>query len=244
MIEKMLARLGEIQGRVLELEAMVGAMRAQYRPAPGHGTDPSGCVAVVVDPDGLPSRIEIRTGWQRQLAAEAMSSAVMLAFEQAVVDSMREWSDVPDARGQRVQGEGAGQGEEKPQSSVPQPLPLGSPREPVALAEEALDLLKAARSAGVAPPDQCSGSGGAGAVSVTFGVGGFQACSIDPQWVRRQGVAVVNSALAEALREARAVREDQVTQRRAETQRLNDLERDALATLVGFKDLTDLPERR
>jgi hypothetical protein len=54
----------------------------------------------------------------------------------------------------------------------------------------------------------------------------------------------VNAALTEALREARAALEEQAARRRAEVQCLDDLAREALATLARFQDLIDLPKER
>lgn len=93
MSEDYLARLREIQKRALELQRAISAMQAQPHPSGARGTDPTGFVVVAVESDGLPSRIEVNTGWQRHLAADEIGPSVLLAFQQAVAEASRAWSE-------------------------------------------------------------------------------------------------------------------------------------------------------
>jgi hypothetical protein len=96
MSDEILARLQQIQGHALKIQA---AMQSQPRPSEGRGTDPRGCVAVVVDSDGLPSRIEVWTGWQRHVAAEELGSLVLRLFREVAAQTMRAWSESFDLDG-------------------------------------------------------------------------------------------------------------------------------------------------
>lgn len=245
MTEDIFARLAQVQRHTRDLQAAVNAMLAQAQPSEGRGTDPSGCVAVVVGPDGLPSRIEVNSGWQRQMAPEELGSCVLLAYQQAAAEAMRAWSESFDSEKWKAQTGAveAGERDGTPPPPVEQVQPYGSPRDTLMLTEEALTALKATREQAAAPSTS-TGWGGNRAVSVTLTRGGLHDCTIDPQWALRHGATAVNAALSEALREARAALEKHAAQRKADVQRLDDLAREALATLARFQDLIDVPKER
>lgn len=96
MTEDLLAQLAQLQKHTRRLQAAVDAMRARFQPREGRGTDPSGCVTVVIDPDGVPSRIEVSSEWQRYVAAEELGSCVLFAYQQAVAEATRAWSESLD----------------------------------------------------------------------------------------------------------------------------------------------------
>ncbi|WP_433126515.1 hypothetical protein ACQPWW_27475 [Micromonospora sp. CA-240977] len=241
MTDDILARLQQIQAHALNVQA---AMESQPRPNEARGTDPTGCVAVVVDPDGLPSRIEVRAGWQRHVAAEELSSLVLLVSQEVAAQAAQAWSEAFDLHVWRSRAEAARAGEQEGAELPPleQARPFGSPRDPLTLTEEALKALKATRDQAAAPPMTSTGWDGDRAVSITLTPGGLQGCTINPRWALRQGATALNAALREALREARAAMEEHAARRRAEAQGLDDLAREALATLARFQDLNNSPE--
>ncbi|MEV5207632.1 hypothetical protein AB0K35_09160 [Micromonospora sp. NPDC053740] len=104
MSDEILARLQQIQGHALKIQA---AMQSQPSPSEGRGSDPRGCVAVVVDPDGLPSRIEAWAGWQRHVAAEELGSLVLRLFREVAAQTMRAWSESFDQEAWRSRAEAA-----------------------------------------------------------------------------------------------------------------------------------------
>ncbi|MBQ0990705.1 hypothetical protein KBX08_11450 [Micromonospora sp. H61] len=241
MSDDLLARLQRIQGHALNLQA---AMQSQPRPNEGRGTDPTGCITVVVGPDGLPSDIEVRAGWQRHVAAEELGSVVLLVFEEATAQATRAWSESFDLDAWRFRAEAARAGEQEGAGLPPldQTQAFGSPRDPLTLTEEALKALKATRDQAAAAPVMLTGWDGERTVSITVAPGGLQGCTINPRWATRNGASALNAALREALREARAAMEEHAARRRAEAQGLDDLAREALATLARFQDLNNSPE--
>ncbi|PYC73898.1 hypothetical protein C7C45_06070 [Micromonospora arborensis] len=241
MSDDILARLQQIQGHTLKLQA---AMQSQPKPSEGHGTDPSGCVGLVVDPDGLPSRIEVRAGWQRHVAAAELGPLVLLVFQETAAQATQAWSESFDLDAWRSRAEAARAGEREGAGLPPlqQARPFGSPRDPLTLTEEALKALKATRDQAAAPPVTVTGWDGDRAVSITLTPGGLQGCTINPRWALRQGASALNAALREALRAARAAIEEHAARRRAEAQGLDDLAREALATLARFQDFNNPPE--
>ncbi|MEV6371103.1 hypothetical protein AB0L86_29865 [Micromonospora musae] len=246
MNEEALTRLQQIQRKVLDVQAAMTAMQLHPRPGEERGTDPSGCVAVVVDSGGLPSFIEVTVGWQRHLAAEELARSVLLAFQEAVAEATRVWSESFDFDAWRSRAEAArteARDGGAPPLHLEQVQPSGGSPDPSALTEEVLRALKTARDQAAAPMTSI-GRGGDRAVSITLAPGGLQACTIDSRWAARQGASVLNAALAEALEEARFAMEEQAARRRTEAQGVNDLTREALATLAGFQDLNQLPKER
>ncbi|MFI6784435.1 hypothetical protein [Micromonospora sp. NPDC050276] len=241
MSEEFLARLQQIQAHALSLQV---AMQSQPQPSEGRGTDPRGCVAVVIDPDGLPSRIEVWTGWQRHVAPEELGSLILRLFREVAAQTMRAWSESFDFDTWRSRAE-ATRVEELERAGLPaleQARPFGSPRDPLTLTEEALRALKATREQAAAPPVTATGWDGERAVSITLAPGGLQGCTIDSRWALRHGASAVNAALREALKEARAALEEHAARRRAQAQRLDDLAREALATLAGLQNVHNPPE--
>lgn len=247
MTEDLLARLGHIQRQVQQLQSAMAAMQSQPRPSHGRGSDPDGWVSVVVDGEGLPSLIEVRAGWQRQVDPAELGQLVVLACEQAVAEVTRTWAQSLDLDALTPHTQQPSL-DEVPHDQPPPPVReapvLGRPRDPLALTEDVLTALKNTRDAGATPAAAASGSAGGGAVSITLGVGGLRSCTIDPRWATRHGASDLNAALAEALRQARAVQREQAQRRTAETQRLDDLAQNALATLARFQDLTARPKER
>lgn len=241
MSDEILARLQQIHGHALKIQA---AMQSQPRPNEGRGTDPNGCVGVVVDPDGLPSRIEVWTGWQRHVAAEELGSLVLRLFREVAAQTMRAWSASFDLDAWRSRAEAA-QAAEQENAGLPplaQAQAFGTPRDLLTLTEEALKALTATRGQAAAPPVTATGWDGDRAVSITLTPGGLQGCTINPRWATRSGTSALNAALREALGEARAAMEEYAARRRAEAQGLDDLAREALATLARFHDMNDSPE--
>ncbi|MEU6206088.1 hypothetical protein ABZ814_21200 [Micromonospora musae] len=246
MNEEALTRLQQIQRNALDVQAAMTAMQLQPRPSEERGTDPSGCVAVVVDSGGLPSFIEVTVGWQRHLAAEDLARSVLLAFQEAVAEATRAWSESFDFDAWRSRAEAA-RAEARDGGAPPlhlEQVQSGGSTDPSALTEEVLRALKTARDQAAAPLITSTGRGGDRAVSITLALGGLQACTIDSRWAARQGASALNAALAEALEEARFAMEEQAAQRRTEAQSVDDLTREALATLAGFQDLNQLPRER
>ncbi|MGC4758814.1 hypothetical protein [Micromonospora trifolii] len=241
MSDDMLARLEQIQRHALGLQA---AVQSQPRPNEADGTDPTGCIAVAVDPAGLPSRIEVRAGWQRHVAAEALGSLVVLVFQEVAAQAAQAWSESFDLDAWRSRAEAAQAGEREGAELPPleQARPFGSPRDPLTLTEEALKALKATRDQAAAPPMTSTGWDSDRAVSIILTAGGLQGCTINPRWALRQGASVLNAALRQALGEARAAMEEHAARRRVEAQGLDDLAREALATLARFQDLSNPPK--
>ncbi|MFG2067751.1 YbaB/EbfC family nucleoid-associated protein [Micromonospora tulbaghiae] len=232
----MLARLAAIQRQVAELQSAVSAFQSQPQPREGRGTDPGGWVSVFVDARGLPSRIEVRTGWQRQVAPEALEALVMAASAEALSDLTRAWSEV-DVEPMLSDFRAAHPDGQVPAASMLQRAEVyGHARDPFALTEEVLVALKVAQ----AQPDDAvpsgRGLGGNGAVALTIGAGGLSSCAIDGRWAAQHGASGLNRALAEALSDAREALNEQAERRRADAQNLTGLMNDALATLVRLED--------
>ncbi|MFF5056711.1 hypothetical protein ACFY1S_26370 [Micromonospora sp. NPDC000663] len=241
MSEEILARLQQIQGHALKIQA---ALQSQPQPGEGRASDPRGCVAVVVDPDGLPSRIDVWTGWQRHVAAEELGSLVVRLYGEVAAQAMQAWSESFDLDAWRSRAEAAradGQ-EDAGLPPLAQAPAFGSPRDLLTLTEEALKALKATRDQAAAPPVTATGWDGERAVSITLTPGGLQGCTINPRWALRHGASAINAALREALREARAAIEEHAARRRAQAQGLDDLAREALATLARFQAVHNSPE--
>jgi len=246
--DDILARLRRIQRHALDLQAAVSA--AQSRPLSsdgGRGTDPSGSVDVVVAPDGLPLQIAVRAGWQRQVRPEELGNAVLRAFAQAVAGPGRAAADSFDldewhSQVRRIEAD-SGDNPSRARA-LPQVEPYGSPRDPLALTEDVLNALKTVRDEGVASASQWTGWDGGRAVSITLGIGGLQACTVDPRWAAQRAASELTRALAEALSAARERKEQQAMRRRDESQRLESLAREALATLAMTQNVTPRREER
>jgi hypothetical protein len=241
MSDEILARLQQIQGHALKIQA---AMQSQPQPGEGRGSDPRGCVAVVVDPDGLPSRIEVWAGWQRHVAAEELGSLVVRLYGEVAAQAMQAWSASFDLDAWRSRAEAVRAGGQEDAGLSPlAPAPaFGGPRDLLTLTEEALEALKATRDQAAAPSVAATGWDGDRAVSITLTPGGLQGCTIDPRWAVRHGASAVNAALREALSQARAELEEHAARRRAQAQGLDDLAREALATLALFHDVHNSSE--
>lgn len=246
-----LARLREIQSRALELQDAICAIQSQPHPNGARGTDPTGFVVVTVAADSLPSRIEVGAGWQRHLTADEIAPSVLLAFQQAVAEASRAWSESLNTHTMRsltslnrrgkAASEAPGRGGE---AAMVQAQPIGDPRDPLSLTEEVLSALKVTRDQAAEASPTLTGWDWDRAVSITLTPTGLQACTINPQWAAREGSAGINAALSEALRQARAGIEECAARRKSTTQNLDELAQQALATLAGFQNLTNSPKER
>lgn len=237
------ARLREIQRRALELQGAIIAMQSQPHPNGARGTDPTGFVVVAVGSDGLPSRIEVDAGWQRHLAVDEIAPSVLLAFQQAVADASRAWSESLNTdtigtltslnrRGEAA-SEAPGRGSE---AAMVQTQPIGDPRDPLRLTEDVLSALKVTRDQAAEASPTLTDWDRDRAVSITLATTGLQGCTISPPWAAREGSAGINAALSEALRQARAGIEECAAARKSTTQTLDELAQQALATLAGFQN--------
>ncbi|MEU4814886.1 YbaB/EbfC family nucleoid-associated protein [Micromonospora aurantiaca] len=237
MTEDMLARLAAIQRQAAELRSAVSAIQSQPQPQEGRGTDPGGWVSVTVEARGLPSRIEVRTGWQRQVAPEELGALVMAASAEALSDLTRAWSESVDVDPLRSDVRSAyPDGQEPAASTLQRAAVYGHSRDPLALTEEILAALKAAQTSPDDAEPSGRGSGGNSAVTITLGSGGLSSCTIDARWAAQHGASGLNRALVEALSDARQALNEQAERRRADAQNLTDLMNDALATLVRLED--------
>lgn len=237
MTEDMLARLAAIQRQAAELQSAVSAVQSQPQPQAGRGTDPGGWVSVTVDARGLPSRIEVRTGWQRRVAPEELGALVMVASAEALSDLARAWSESVDVDPLRSDVRASyPDGQELPASTLQRAEVYGHARDPLALTEEVLVALKAAQTSPEDAAPTGRGSAGNGAVTVALGPGGLSSCAIDARWAAQHGASGLNRALVEALSDARQALDERAERRRADAQNLTDLMNDALATLVRLED--------
>ncbi|MFI2666695.1 hypothetical protein [Micromonospora carbonacea] len=249
MSDEILDKLRRLHQYTADLNGLLASVQAQAPPEEATGTDPSGAVQVKLGPDGLPTDIRVMSGWQPRVEPQDLGQAVLAAFQAAVAEGQRAWSEGFDgaswlAEAERVERRAEDRYEGEALAPLPPAPVYGQPRDPLAMTEDVLKALQAVRTRGVQPPAPASGRNRERTVSITLSPGGLQGCEIEPRWAAREGAAGVNSGLSEALAQAHAVLRGQAAQGEAEAANLDALAREALATLASLTNVDRRGERR
>lgn len=224
----MARRLMRLQQQSARLSRTARAL-AEAAPRRSEGADASGCVTVVLGPDGLPREIRVRAGWEQRLTAGGLGGAVLDANTAAVAGGMRAWSgrlEQGSWRGERAAPDGD---RTAPAADPPEP-PTGAPRDTADLAEDVIAALQSVRAAPAPEPVTAEGRSG-DHVTVRLGRSGLASCVISPRWATGRDGAAVTAALDAALRQARANLVASPPRRD-----LDALIGDALATLQSITD--------
>ncbi|WP_434740716.1 hypothetical protein [Micromonospora sp. SH-82] len=232
MNDEIIDKLRRLHQHTTELTALLAAVQSKSPPQQAVGTDARGSVQVAIGADGLPTVIEVAGDWQRRVEPQDLGRSVRAAYEDAVAAGQRAWAagfddDAWAAEVNRVRS----RDRDRPDGAELVPV-LGPGREPLALNEELLKALHAARTSSNTSPQPAAGSNWGRTVSISLTPQGLDGCEIEARWVVGQPVRAVNGGLAEALREARAVLQDRVAHQQAEAENLATLAQDALATLA------------
>jgi hypothetical protein len=204
---------------------------------PVEGSDPTGWVRVILGPDGIPTAIRIREGWQQRIDPAHLASAVIDANGDAVQRAMQAWSvAMQDSGFQRRQTDVEADAVAST-ASLGQSLPFGHARDINELAEEALSQLHAAQAPQTAASALEEAHDDGRHVTVQIASDGLRACTIEPAWAERHNGSTISAALSTALQRAVARRSAQSSPR----VELDALLGDAVATLTS---LTVIPPDR
>jgi len=209
---------------------------AAATPASVEGSDPTGWVHVVLGPDGIPTEIRVREGWQQRVDPARLASAVMDANLDAVQRAMQAWtvamqdsdwrrdqtSFEADAREHR-----AGPGQPLPES------PFGHVRDTNELAEEVLSTLQSVQTQPAPSAAAGTGHDDGRHVTIQLASAGLTACTIEPGWALHHNGASISAGLSTALQRAVAKRSAQSSPRVEP----DDLLGDALATLTSLTQI-------
>lgn len=192
---------------------------ARHR-SPAGSADPTGCVRIVLDDDGLPESVTLEAEWLRRIGTEGLGTAVVQACLAAL-----------EARYPEVTGDDLASETVAPEDdAAPERLPAGAPMEVDDLMTEvfaALDevtrisaplssidvgaLLDPAGTAGIAAQlrELPAGAGLAtgwaalGRVEVVMTPEALVSCTIDPGWARSRSDEEITDALGTAFAAAR-----------------------------------------
>jgi hypothetical protein len=228
--------LAQLQRSAAELGCLALDLAAATPPSV-EGSDQTGLVHVVLGPDGIPTAIHVREGWQQRVDPARLASAVIDANGDAVQRAMQAWTVAMQENGwwrrqadfdaDAVEGT-AGAGQPLSESL------FGHARDSNELAEEVLSKLQATQTQQAPPPAPDEGQDDGQHVTIQIASGGLNACTIEPDWARRHNGSSISAALSTALQRAVAKRSAQPSPRIE----LDALLGDALATLTS---LTAIP---
>lgn len=226
-------RLQQLQRQAAQFGRLAHDLAAAA-PRWSQGGDATGWVRIVLGPDGLPTQIRIRNGWQQHLEPERLGSAVLDANSDALRHATQAWTDDLDRGHWRYADVDQAAGPETTHGAASPfgPSP-GRVRDMNDFAEEVLAALQAAQRPPTTPPPPDEEGDDPRPVTVDIGSGGLTACEIDPTWAARRSGAAVSAALSGALQRAKAKR-PAVSSPHGEIDNLAD---DALATLTAFTRL-------
>ncbi|MGH3815828.1 MAG: hypothetical protein ACRDUV_25825 [Pseudonocardiaceae bacterium] len=248
MTAELMRELAQIQQYAAGLQGLLATAQAEA-PRSSEGTDGTGTIRVLLDPDGLPSSFRIESGWNRKIPAEGFGGAVLEAFQAAMGERLAVWTRTLEEQGWQAQADrlrvdlddrpsASGRGEVP--SAFGHPVQDVTPRPIDQVAE---DMIKAFDHVGdlAGPPPQASGGTGAsrsGKLVLTLSRAGLVSCTADPEWVSGQSAATLMNALGEALTAARADLENSNAQT-APSGSLDRLFAEALALLRDPRRVVD-----
>ena len=140
--------VAQLQRSAAELARFARDLAAATPPSV-EGSDPTGWVHVVLGPDGIPTEVRVREGWQQRVDPARLAGAVMDANLDAVQRAMQAWTvAMQESDWRRSQaGFEADAGEDTAGTGHPLPKsPFGHVRDTNELAEEVLSRLHAAQT--------------------------------------------------------------------------------------------------
>lgn len=204
--------------RLQELSKSTNALQQLMRdghaaaPTKVEGTDSTGTIRIVVDGDGIPEAIRVRSHWQKRIPAEGLVNALMEANQDALSQRMRLWSENLQDAEWRQKFEKIQVGMEVTQNTAVKRPPSvfeavqpehNPPRSVDILAEEMLRLFD--NGVPIAQPkSDFVGSSESNRVSITIAPGaGLTACRIDAKWATIQTNNRLMVCFGEALASAR-----------------------------------------
>lgn len=248
MTDELMRELAQIQQYAAGLQGLLATAQAEA-PRSIEGTDGTGTVRVLLDPDGLPNSFRIEPGWNRKITADGFGGAVLEAFQAAMGERLAVWTRTLEEQGWQAQADrlrvdldeqpsASGQG--KVPSDFRHPVEDVAPRPIDQVAE---DMITAFDHVGdfAASPTQTRGGIGAsrsGKLALTLSRAGLVSCTADPEWVSAQTAATLMNALGEALTVARADLENNTVQA-APSGSLDRLFAEALALLRDPRRVVD-----
>lgn len=181
---------------------------AAAKPQQAKGSDSTGWVQVLLGPDGLPTDIRVREGWQQRVDPAHLAGAVVEANRAAMQQAMQAWSSAMQQDGwwrrqAELQADTVATGHLEAASL------FGRARDSNELAEEALNGLQKVQARQAPSPAPDEGQDDDGHVIIEIGPGGLTACTIDPDWARHHHGSSISAGLSTALRRALAKRSPQ-----------------------------------
>lgn len=201
---------------------------------PIEGSDSTGWVHVVLGPNGTPTQIRIREGWQQRVDPTRLANAVIDANGDALQRAMQTWTvAMQDSGWWRRQAAFETDAAEST-AGASQPLPFGHARDVNDLAEQALSQLQAAQSPQAPSSAPEEGRDDGQHVTIQIASDGLRTCTIEPAWAARHSGSAISAALTTALQRAVEKRSPQLSPRVEPDALLGD----ALATLAS---LTAIP---
>ncbi len=199
-------QFAQLQHYASALNELMTAAQA-HAPAHSTGADQTGAVRVAIDRDGLPESFHVENDWGRRIEPESFGTAVMDAFQAAISDRMRKWSQALAADGWRDRADRLRQGEPAPGQVPPafrKPAPVDRPRPIGVVAEDMFKAFDRVTAAPSTPADTTAcGSDPSGKLTITLSQTGMTACTADERWTADQTAARLMNALSHALRAAR-----------------------------------------
>jgi len=212
------------------LQSLAAELRGLDVPRPVTGVDDSGAVAVTVDADGGPQSIVVQRGWHRWLTPEQLAPAVLDAYGRATAGAADALLSALDGEPLR---EALTDADRRAAPAGERPPTGGAVRDPTMLTEEILQAVAANRTGDVRPAGHV-GRSAERAVVVTVGAAGLLDCEVDARWAADREAGELNAAFAQALREAGQEVAAARSRDAAEAGHLDDLARQALATLAAL----------
>ncbi len=210
MTDKLLSDLDRLRRQAADLRTMIAAAQAEA-PASAVGADETRAVRVRLGRDGAVEAVEVRQDWRQRLRPWQFDQAVMRAFQAAARDRLAAWERrlrgigwrAEQAGGPRTDVAGAPAKDSMP-TAVRRPAEAAAPRPLDVVAEDAITALGDATGAAPATFPTAVGASAGGRLRVTLAHTGLISCSAEPDWAVQQTGTMLTSALAEALRAARA----------------------------------------
>lgn len=244
--------LEEFRNHIAQLGTVMADLRSSL-PNSAEAKDSRGAVRVTVGQDGIPERVSAVTGWQDRLPPAELGDAVVEAARNAASTIVEQWErNLP-----------AGPWNDRPESGpLDSALPVHqeqgalahTPPErdlryvlPRSLDEMAEEAITALESAGNTAPeagneDRATGSDRGRHLTLTIAPGAVVSCEADAGWAARASTVRINSALNEALENARSALARLAPAQQADRQRLqmDGLLNEALAVLRDPNRLKNL----
>jgi hypothetical protein len=212
------AELTALQQRFDELRARLARAVEQGRTA-GSGRDPSGAIEVILGDDGTAREIRVTSDWRRHLAPEEVGPAIVAAD----ADAAQRRAEATAAAFASTSDPGSDA------TPANEPVPAGRTRQLSELVDQALTTFDELDRVTVAPGG--TGSGGAGAVTVSLSHGRITGCALDARWLGNQDATTLARELRHALASATAAQTAANRPVAAFSQLITDLLADVTATL-------------